>query len=143
MSTARRGCCACRDAKTGPRMVPLTGPVLTVLDGIEREEGVPWVLRGRQVGVAAGLPLPPLAAHQDGDRAWRRADPRPAPLATPRERWRSARASSAIGRLLGHTRHRHHRQICPPRAATPRRAAATRTGDSITAHIMPGRAEAA
>ena len=35
-----------RDAKTGPRMVPLTGPVLKVLDGIERAEGVPWVLRG-------------------------------------------------------------------------------------------------
>ena len=34
-----------RDAKTGPRMVPLTGPVLKVLDGIERAEGVPWVLR--------------------------------------------------------------------------------------------------
>ena len=35
-----------RTAKTGPRMVPLTGPVLKVLDGIERAEGVPWVLRG-------------------------------------------------------------------------------------------------
>ena len=35
-----------RDSKTGPRMVPLTGPVLKVLDGIERAEGVPWVLRG-------------------------------------------------------------------------------------------------
>ena len=35
-----------RDSKTGPRMVPLTGPVLRVLDGIERTEGVPWVLRG-------------------------------------------------------------------------------------------------
>ncbi len=27
-------------------MVPLTGPVLKVLDGIERAKGVPWVLRG-------------------------------------------------------------------------------------------------
>ena len=30
-----------RDTKTGPRMVPLTRPVLKVLDGIEREDGVP------------------------------------------------------------------------------------------------------
>ena len=35
-----------RDAKTGPRMVPLTGPVLKVLDGIEQADGVPWVLCG-------------------------------------------------------------------------------------------------
>ena len=34
-----------RDSKTGPRMVPLTGAVLAVLDGIERIEGVPWVIR--------------------------------------------------------------------------------------------------
>ena len=39
-----------RDSKTGPRMVPLTGPVLKVLDGIERAEGVPWVLRGAKAG---------------------------------------------------------------------------------------------
>ncbi len=35
-----------RDAKTGPRMVPLTRAALKVLDGIERVEGVPWVFRG-------------------------------------------------------------------------------------------------
>ena len=39
-----------RDSKTGPRMVPLTRPVLKVLDGIEREDGVPWVLRGAKPG---------------------------------------------------------------------------------------------
>ena len=39
-----------RDSKTGPRMVPLTGPVLKVLDGIERAEGVPWVLCGAKPG---------------------------------------------------------------------------------------------
>ena len=36
-----------RDGKTGPRMVPLTGPVLAVLDGIERMEGVSWVIRSK------------------------------------------------------------------------------------------------
>ncbi len=30
--------------KTDPRMAPLTGPALAVLDGIERVEGVPWVI---------------------------------------------------------------------------------------------------
>ena len=35
-----------RDAKTGPRMVPLTEAALNVLNGIERAEGVPWVFLG-------------------------------------------------------------------------------------------------
>ena len=38
------------DSKTGPRMVPLTGPVTRVLDGIERADDVPWVLRGTRAG---------------------------------------------------------------------------------------------
>ena len=33
-----------RDAKAGPRMVPLTAPVPSVLEGIERIEGNPWVI---------------------------------------------------------------------------------------------------
>ena len=44
-----------RDSKTGPRMVPLTGPVLAVLDGIERVEGVPWVIRNKSDGRLTGL----------------------------------------------------------------------------------------
>ena len=43
-----------RDSKTGPRMVPLTRPVLKVLDGIEPEDGVPWVLRGAKPGSRLG-----------------------------------------------------------------------------------------
>ena len=39
-----------RDGKRGPRMVPLTTPVLTVLDGIERVEGNPWVIRSQKPG---------------------------------------------------------------------------------------------
>ena len=46
------------DAKAGPRMVPLTTPVLAVLDGMEREEDVPWVFRGRRPGAR----LPGLAS---------------------------------------------------------------------------------
>ena len=40
-----------RDGKRGPRMVPLTTPVLKVLDGIERIEGNPWVIRSRKPGI--------------------------------------------------------------------------------------------
>ena len=36
-----------RDGKTGPCMVPLSGPVLTVLESIERIEGVPYVIRNK------------------------------------------------------------------------------------------------
>ena len=36
-----------RDGKRGPRMVPLTTPVLKVLDGIE---GNPWVIRSKKPG---------------------------------------------------------------------------------------------
>ena len=39
-----------RDGKRGPRMVPLTTPVLKVLDGIERVEGNPWVIRSKKPG---------------------------------------------------------------------------------------------
>lgn len=39
-----------RAAKSGPRMVPLTVPVLRVLDGIPRTRGNPWVIRGRKPG---------------------------------------------------------------------------------------------
>ena len=39
-----------RDGKRGPRMVPLTPPVLKVLDGIERIKGNPWVIRSRKPG---------------------------------------------------------------------------------------------
>ena len=39
-----------RDGKRGPRMVPLTTPVLKMLDGIERIEGNPWVIRSKKPG---------------------------------------------------------------------------------------------
>ena len=45
-----------RDGKRGPRMVPLTTPALKVLDGIERVEGNPWVIRSRKtIRAKAGL----------------------------------------------------------------------------------------
>ena len=38
------------DAKTGPRMVPLTTPALRVLDGIPRSLDNPWVIPGQRNG---------------------------------------------------------------------------------------------
>ncbi len=37
-----------KDTKTGPRMVPLTGPVLEVLDGVPRKPENPWVFRAQR-----------------------------------------------------------------------------------------------
>ena len=39
-----------RDAKAGPRMVPLTKPVLGILDAIPREPENPWVIIGQRPG---------------------------------------------------------------------------------------------
>ncbi len=39
-----------RDAKAGPRMVPLTARALSVLDGMERIEGNPWVIPAKKGG---------------------------------------------------------------------------------------------
>ena len=39
-----------RDAKTDPRMVPLSAPVAAVLDGIARGPGSPWVIVGQRTG---------------------------------------------------------------------------------------------
>ena len=130
-----------RDAKTGPRMVPLTGPVLKVLDGIEREEGVPWVLRGARPGTR----LASLSHH------WQRirtetglGDVRIHDL---RHSYASralalGESLSVIGRLLGHTRVGTTAKYAHL-VRDAEKAAAARTGDSIGAHIMPGRAEAA
>ena len=40
-----------RDGKRAPRMVPLTTPVMKVLDGIERIEGNSWVIPSRKPGL--------------------------------------------------------------------------------------------
>ena len=49
------------DGKRGPRMVPLTTPVLRLLPGIERVEGNPWIIRSRKLGAH----LPELAHYWD------------------------------------------------------------------------------
>ena len=62
-----------RDAKTGPRMVPLTEPVSAVLAGIRREPGNPWVIVGPKPGTRfVGTPTL-LAIHPGEGRPRRRA----------------------------------------------------------------------
>ena len=39
-----------KDAKSGPRMVPLTNPVRRVLDTLPRKQGEPWVILGQKPG---------------------------------------------------------------------------------------------
>ena len=127
-----------RDAKTGPRMVPLTGQALKVLDGIERAEGVPWVFRGAKPGSRLAC----LSHH------WRRIrretglhDVRVHDL---RHSYASralalGESLSVIGRLLGHARVGTTAKYSHL-VRDAEKAAAARTGDSIGAHIMPGRA---
>ena len=130
-----------RDAKTGPRMVPLTGPVLKVLDGIERAEGVPWVLRGAKPRSRLAC----LSWH------WRRLKQETGLHDVRVHDLRHSYASRAlalgeslpvIGRLLGHARVGTTAKYAHL-VRDAEKAAAARTGDSIGAHIMPGRAEAA
>ena len=125
-----------RDAKTGPRMVPLTAPVLGILDGISREPDNPWVIAGQRPG--AGL----TGLHH----YWRPIRAR-AGLADVRiHDLRHSYASRAlalgeslysIGKLLGHSRvSTTARYAHLMREAE--KAAASRVGESIGAHIGRG-----
>ena len=130
-----------RDGKRGPRMVPLTPPVQKVLDGIERIEGNPWVIRSKKPGAC----LPDLTYY------WNRIQARAGLEGVRIHDLRHSYASRAlalgesltmIGRLLGHSKvgttaryaHLVH---------DAEKAAAARTGDSIGAHLVPQAAEAA
>ena len=130
-----------RDGKRGPRMVPLTTPALKVLDGIERVEGNPWVIRSQKPGIC----LPGLNYY------WNRIRDRAGLEGVRIHDLRHSHASRAlalgesltmIGRLLGHSKvgttaryaHLVH---------DAEKAAAARTGDSIGAHLAPQDAEAA
>ena len=130
-----------RDSKAGPRMVPLTVPMLAVLDGIERIEGNPWVIRSRKPDAR----LPGLAPY------WRRIQATTGLEDVRIHDLRHSYASRAlalgegltmIGRLLGHskagTTARYAHLV-----RDAEKAAAARTGDSIGVHLMPQHAEAA
>ncbi len=127
-----------RDAKAGPRMVPLTKPVLGILDAIPRSGDNPWVIAGQRPGKRlTGL-----------HHYWRPIRER-AGLADVRlHDLRHSYASRAlalgeslytIGKLLGHAsvatsaRYAHLMREAE-------REAAVRVGGSIGAHIANGRA---
>ncbi len=130
-----------RDAKTGPRMVPLTRAAMKVLDGIERAEGVPWVF----LGAKPKSRLACLSWH------WRRIKQETGLHDVRVHDLRHSYASRAlalgeslptIGRLLGHARVGTTAKYAHL-VRDAEKAAAARTGDSIGAHIMPDRSEAA
>ena len=129
-----------RDAKAGPRMVPLTPAVVAVLDGIPRIHGNPWVIVGRK----PDSHLPDLQLYWM--RICERAGLDDVRIHDIRHSYASRALSlgeslPTIGKLLG------HRKV----ATTARYAhlmrdaekvAATRVGDSIGAHLETQTSEA-
>ena len=122
-----------RDAKTGPRMVPLTTPALRVLGGIESSPGNPWVFVG-QNGTSRPLNLTPY-----WERIRTRADLDDVRIHDLRHSYASRALAlgeglSEIGKLLGHSkvsttaRYAHLMRDAE-------KAAAARVGDSIGAHL--------
>ncbi len=127
-----------RDAKAGPRMVPLTRPVLRILDAIPRSEDNPWVIAGQRPGKRlTGL-----------HHYWRPVRERAGLHDVRIHDLRHSYASRAlalgeslytIGKLLGHTsvatsaRYAHLMREAE-------REAAVRVGGSIGIHITNGRA---
>ena len=122
-----------RDAKTGPRMVPLTTPALRVLDGIARSEGNPWVFPGQnganrplnltdyweRIRVSAGLDDVRIhdLRHSYASRALALGE-----------------GLSAIGKLLGHNKVSTTARYAHLMRDAEKEAAA-RVGESIGAHL--------
>ena len=130
-----------RDAKAGPRMVPLTEPVLSVLEGIPRQPDNPRVIPGQRRGRGlsnlnyylelirerAGLDDVRIhdLRHSYASRALALGESLP-----------------TIGRLLGHRKvETTARYVHLIRDAE--KLAAARVGESISAHIKPRSTEAA
>ncbi len=128
-----------RDAKAGPRMVPLTNPVRGVLDKLSRQPDNPWVIIGQKPGKNL----------TDLHHYWRHIRER---AGLPDVRIHDLRHSYAsralalgeslytIGKLLGHatvttTARYTHLML------KAEKEAATRVGGSIGAHLTNGNLE--
>ena len=122
-----------RDAKTGPRMVPLTKPVLGILDAIPRSADNPWVF---SLGNGTGR-LSSLSYYWEAVRE--RADLGEVRIHDLRHSYASralalGESLSAIGNLLGHrgvastARYAHLMRDAEKRAAN-------RVGESIGLHV--------
>ena len=88
------------------------------------------------------MPLLALAADQEGDRPPRRARVHDLRHSYASRALALGEGLPAIGRLLGHVRVGTTAKYAHL-VRDAEKAAATRTGDSIGAQILPGRAEAA
>ena len=126
-----------RDAKSGPRMVPLTPPLVKVLDGIDRPAGSPWVVPGHK----------PDTHLVNLEYYWKRvraeADLKNVRLHDLRHSYASralalGESLSMIGRLLGHSRVTTTARYAHL-VRDAEKAAAGRVGDSIGVHVTPGR----
>ena len=130
-----------RDAKTGPRRVPLTGPVAVVLDGIAPLTGNPWVIPGRRPGahLTSLNSAWPIIRAKAGLEDVRVHDLRHSYASRALALGESV---STIGKLLGHrkvettARYAHLMRDAE-------KGAAARVGDSIGVHLVPRSAEAA
>ena len=123
-----------RDAKAGPRMVPLTARALSVLDGMEWIEGNPWVTPAKK----GGGRLLNLHHYWQAVRARARLDD--VRIHDLRHSYASMALALGeslymIGKLLGHStvsttaRYAHL-------MSEAEKAAAARVGESIGAHIV-------
>ena len=128
-----------RDAKAGPRMVPLTKPALRILDAIPRSVENPWVIAGQRPGKRlTGL-------HHYWQPVRERAGLHDVRIHDLRHSYASralalGESLYTIGKLLGHTsvatsvRYAHLMREAE-------REAAVRVGGSIGAHVANGRVE--
>ena len=125
-----------RKTKTGPRMVPLTPPAKRVLDSIARVEGNPWVFPSHGRGAC----ISHLQYHWE--RIRQQAGLEDMRIHDLRHSYASqalalGESLTMIGRLLGHmkvattVRYAHL-------ARDSEKAAASRVGRSIGAHLVPG-----
>ena len=130
-----------RDAKAGPRMVPLTEPVLSVLEGIPRQPDNPRVIPGQR----RGRGLSSLNYYLELIRE--RAGLDDVRIHDLRHSYASralalGESLPTIGRLLGHRKvETTARYVHLIRDAE--KLAAARVGESISAHIKPRSTEAA
>ena len=128
-----------KDAKSGPRMVPLTAPALRVLDGIPRSPEDPWVIpskygRGRLGNLSYYWGAVRESAELDDVR-----------IHDLRHSYASralalGESLSTIGRLLGH-RHVVSTARYAHLMRDAEKAAAARVGESIGVHVTNGRME--
>ena len=128
-----------RDAKAGPRMVPLTAPAKRVLEGIPRSPDNPWVISSKHGKSRLGN----LSYYWGAVRE--RAGLDDVRLHDLRHSYASralalGESLSAIGRLLGH-RHVVSTARYAHLMRDAEKAAASRVGESIGVHVTNGRVE--